>query len=191
MSFLRISAHRSRNASAPAAPLETLLGCHARIRHIIQLSRTLAGAEEVPRREIAEAATSIARFFRRALPLHEADESDSLFPCLRTALPQGGLVWEAAETMIEQHKAINELAAELLPLCASLGRQPSLLLSLSRPLDHVTGALGQIFAAHLYLEETVVFPAVADLLSPAQIREISRQMHQRRQPPSGTIHLVQ
>ena len=168
-----------------------MLGCHARIRHFIQLSKTLAGAEAAPQREIAQAATSIAGFFRRALPMHEADESDSLFLCLHAALPHGGLVREAAETMIDQHQAIDELAAELLPLCTALGRQPSRLSSLSGPLEHVTDALGQIFDAHLCLEETVVFPAITELLSPAQISEISRQMHQRRQPPSGTIHLVQ
>jgi hemerythrin-like domain-containing protein len=168
-----------------------LLGCHSRIRHFIQLSRTLAGAEGAPHKQIAEAAAAIVRYFSQALPLHEADENETLFPRLYAALPQGGLVREAAETMVEQHKAIDELAQELLSLCASLERDPERLPSVARRLDQVACALDQIFAAHLRLEETVVFPSVHELLSPAQIKEMSREMNQRRQTPLGTIHLVQ
>jgi iron-sulfur cluster repair protein YtfE (RIC family) len=168
-----------------------LLGCHARTRHFIQLSRTLADAEDAPHQEIADAANSIFRYFNHALPLHEADENESLFPRLHAALPPGGLEREAAETMIEQHKAIHELLAELLPVCAALGCQPGSLPSFSHRLDQVTRALGQIFAAHLLLEETVVFPAIAEWLAPAQIKELSHEMHERRHPPRRAIHLVQ
>ncbi len=191
MKLIKVSGNGSTNPSASATPLEMLLGCHARTRHFMQLSRTLADAESAPHQEIAQAATSILRHFSDALPLHEADENESLFPRLHAALPPGGLVREAAETMVEQHKAIHELVTELLPLCASLGRQPGRLPFLSHRLDHVTQALNQIFAAHLCLEETVVFPAITEWLSPAQIKEMSREMHARRRPARGTIHLVQ
>jgi iron-sulfur cluster repair protein YtfE (RIC family) len=167
-----------------------LLGCHFHIRHFLQLGRTLANAEGVPPQEIADAAMAIFRYFRHALPLHEADEDDSLFSRLYFALPQGGQVREAAETMVEQHKAIDELAAELLSVCDSLGSQPQRLPSLARRLDQVTRALEDIFTAHLRMEETVVFPAIAELLTPAQIEEMSHEMHQRRRPPIGKIHLV-
>lgn len=191
MRFTSISGSASKEASDPNSPLEMLLGCHARIRHFMQLSRTLAAAEGVPHKEIAEAANSIVRYFSQALPLHEADENKSLFPRLHNALPHGGLIREAAETMVEQHKVIDELVAELLPLCASVGRRPERLPSVSQRLDHVTRALDQIFAAHLGLEETVIFPAVTELLTSAQIEEISREMHERRRSAAGAIHLVQ
>jgi hemerythrin-like domain-containing protein len=100
-------------------------------------------------------------------------------------------VREAAETMVEQHKAIDELVAELLPLGNSLRLQPERLPSLARRLQHVTSTLNRIFDAHLYLEESVVFPALPQLLTETQIQEISREMYQRRQPPAGAIHLVQ
>jgi hemerythrin-like domain-containing protein len=198
MRFISISgnaaspnANLTNDAPATASPLEMLLGCHARIRHFIQLSRTLAGAEGVAHNEIAETAAAIFRYFSHALPLHEADENETVFPRLCAALPQDGLVREAAETMVEQHKAIDELAEELLSLCASLDRCPERLPSVARHLDHVTCALDQIFTAHLRLEETVVFPSLLELLSPAQMKEMSREMNQRRQSPLGTIHLVQ
>lgn len=191
MRLTRIFDHSAEDASAPPTPLEMLLGCHARIRHFMQLSRTLAAAEGVPPEEVAEAAAAIFRYFTLALPQHEADESKTLFPRIQAALPQGGLVCEAAETMVEQHTAINELAAELLSICASLERSPRRLPALARRLEHVTSALDQIFAAHLLLEETVVFPALLELFSPSQMKEMAHEMNERRRLPLGTIHLVQ
>jgi hemerythrin-like domain-containing protein len=167
-----------------------LLECHARIRHFMRLSRSLADAKDVPPLEIADAASAVFRYFSHALPLHEADENETLFPRLCTAFPRG-LVREAAETMVEQHKAIDELTEELLPLCASLNRDPGRLPLVARRLDHVTSALDKIFAAHLQLEETVVFPFLDELLSSAQMEEMFLEMNQRRRTPPGTIHLVQ
>ena len=167
-----------------------LLGCHARIRHFMQLSRTLADAEGASQNEIAEAATAIFRYFGEALPLHEADENQSLFPRLHAALPHGGLMREAAETMVEQHKAINELVAELLPLCASLGRNPG-----GCPPFRLPRSCHQ--RSQPDLRRTPSFrgnrgiPRNPEWLSPAQIKQMSREMHARRHPPRGTIHLVQ
>lgn len=191
MRFTNISANPEKDATAPSSPVEMLLGCHARIRHFVQLSRTLAGADAVAPQEVAEAAAALFRYFNHALPLHEADESETLFPRLRDALPQGGLVREAAEAMVEQHKAIDELVAELLAMCASLGRHPECLPSLARRLEDLTCALEQVFAAHLRLEETVIFPALGELLTAAQMDEMTHEMNQRRRPQLGTIHLVQ
>jgi len=157
----------------------------------VQLSRTLAEAVLVPPAEIAEAAAAVFRYFSHALPLHVADENQSLFPRVQSALPPGALLREAAETMVEQHLAIDELVAELLSLCDSLRHQPERLPSLAHRLQHVTAACGQIFAAHFHLEEAVIFPALPQLLTETQMQEIAHEMHQRRRPAAGTIHLVQ
>jgi len=191
MRLSKIPDRHTEDPTAPSSPLEMLQACHARVRHFMQLSRTLAEASGVPRREIAAAAAAVFAYFSHALPPHEADENESLFPRLQSALPPGALVREAAETMVEQHKAIDELAAELLSLCDSLRRHPELLPSLARRLQHVTGALDQIFAAHFQLEETVIFPALQQLLTAAQLEEMAREMQLRQRPPAGAIHLVQ
>jgi len=190
MRFTRISGVASGDAQPPLSALEMLQGCHSRIRHFVQLSLTLADADGAPPKEIADAATALFRYFNDALPLHEADENQTLFPRLIEALPQGGLVSEAAQTMVDQHGVIDELAAELLTLCASLSRQPERLPSLARRLNYVSQALAQIFATHLNLEETVIFPAAQELLTPAQMDQMSLEMHQRREPPFTTIHRI-
>jgi hemerythrin-like domain-containing protein len=191
MRFTNIFENRDSERTALPTPIEMLLACHARIRHFMQLSRTLATAEDAPLPEVSDAATAIFRYFSLALPLHEADENESIFPRLHAALPEGALVREAAETMVEQHKAINELVAELLFLCSSLDRNPGRFFALACRLEHVTCALEQIFAAHLGLEETVVFPALQKLLSAAQFEEMLQEMNERRRVPKGSIHLVQ
>jgi iron-sulfur cluster repair protein YtfE (RIC family) len=189
MMLTNISGRSPLDEPAASTPLEMLQGCHARIRHFMQLSRTLAEAEAAPPNEIADAAAAIQRYFSQALPLHEADENQTLFPRLQNAAPLGSPLREAAKAMVEQHRAIDELVAELLSLCRSLGQHPERLPRLAARLRHVSAALDPIFAAHLHMEETVIFPAL-EQFSPAQLEEMSREMQHRRRPPHQGIHLV-
>jgi iron-sulfur cluster repair protein YtfE (RIC family) len=162
----------------------------------MQLSKTLATAgDDVPAAEIADAAAAIFRYFSLALPMHEADENTTLFPRICAAEPEGGLLRQAAETMVEQHKAIDELVAELLLICSALDGAPGRLPALAPRLEHVTSALERIFAAHLHLEETVIFPAVVQLFPAEENEKILREMEERRKMPPrpanrGSIHLV-
>lgn len=189
MMLTKISGHRPKDASAESTPLEMLQGCHARIRHFVRLGRTLVEATDAPHNEIADAAGAMVRYFSIALPLHEADENESLFPILHYDSPLGSPLREAAKAMVEQHQAIDELVPELLSLCDVIRRQPHYLPSLACRLQLVTAALDQIFGSHLNMEETVIFPALQNF-SPAQMAKISREMRQRRHPAHHGIHLV-
>jgi iron-sulfur cluster repair protein YtfE (RIC family) len=189
MMFTNISGPGPKDASDSSTPLEMLQGCHARIRHFMQLSRTLAEAADASQDDISDAAASLTRYFSEALSLHEADENQTLFPRLYDAAPLDSPLREAAKAMVEQHHAINELVAELLSLCGTIRRQPELLPSLARHLRQVTSALGQVFDSHLHMEETVIFPAL-QLFTASQLEEISSEMQQRRLPPRQGIHLV-
>ena len=178
-----------QQSPAPTGPLEMLQGCHVRIRHFMQLGRTLAETQGASPEEVAEAANDIFRYFTQALPLHEADENETLFPRVREAGPLGSPLRQAASAMVEQHHAIDELVAELLSLCGSLRRQPEGLPGLAQQLRHVSTALDRIFDSHLHMEETVIFPAIAQL--PAEeLAAMSREMQQRRRPPEDALHLV-
>ncbi|MDR3762607.1 MAG: hemerythrin domain-containing protein [Acidobacteriota bacterium] len=177
------------------SPLDLLLGCHARIRYFVQLGRTLANAEGECGDEVSNAAAAIYRYFTVALPLHEADENLTLFPRLRAALPSGNLVRQAAETMVEQHRVIDELVGELQPLCSTLDRNPGRLPTLAQNLHHVMQAMEQIFAAHLHLEETVLFPALPQMFAAEEMAAMLAEMQERRRTPENpadrnSIHLV-
>jgi hypothetical protein len=71
-------------APRPAAgAVELLLECHERIRHFARLALKLAGTRDLPPAEVAEAAAAVRRYFAEALPLHAADEEESMMPRLR------------------------------------------------------------------------------------------------------------
>jgi uncharacterized coiled-coil protein SlyX len=190
VTFIGINSGAEREAHADATPLEMLQGCHARIRHFMQLSRTLATATDAPPEEISDAARALRNYFHLALPLHEADENESLSPRL-CLLPPGNLVREAAEAMVEQHRAIDELVAELVALCERLQRLPAQLAELAPRMGEINQALGKIFDAHLTLEESVIFPALPIVLTPGQMSEVLREMQGRRRAEVNGIHLVQ
>ena len=173
----------------PSGPVEMLQDCHQRIRHFVQLSRTLAEAQEAPQAQVVEAADHIFRYFSQSLPLHEADENETLFPRLQRIAPLGSPLREAAKAMVQQHHAIEELVFELAAVCGALRRQPERLPGLSAQLQHVAEALDEIFSSHLEMEETVIFPAVAQL-PPEELEAMSREMQQRRNPTEESIHLV-
>ena len=172
-----------------SGPVEMLQECHHRIRHFVQLGLTLAHAKEAPPAQVAEAADQIFRYFSQSLPLHEADENETLFPRIRALAPLGSALRDAAKVMVEQHHIIEELVFELAAVCSALRRQPERLPSLASQLQHTSEALDHIFGAHLHLEETVIFPAVAQL--PAEeIQAMTREMQRRRHPEDNGIHLI-
>ena len=176
-------------SSAPSGPVEMLQDCHHRIRHFVQLSRTLAEAREAPPAQVAEAADHIFRYFSQSLPLHEADENDTLFPRLQKIAPLGSPLRDAARAMVEQHHAIEELVFELAAVCGAIRRQPERLPGLASQLQHTAEALDEVFTAHLEMEETVIFPAVAQL--PAEeLQGMMREMQRRRRPEDSGIRLV-
>lgn len=178
-----------QQSSAPSSPVELLQECHHRIRHFVQLSRTLAEAQDAPREQVAEAADHIFRYFSQSLPLHEADENETLFPRIRNLAPLGSPLREAAKAMVEQHHAIEELVFELAAVCGALRHQPERLPGLASQLQHTSEALDQVFSAHLKMEERVIFPAIAQL--PAEeLQTMSSEMQRRRHPSEGNIHLV-
>ena len=90
-----------------------LLACHDRIRHFTEIAERLAQNPGSPARDRQDAAGAVLRYYQVALPLHEADENESIYPRLHEKLPPGYLA-AANESMVQQHTAIDALVAELL-----------------------------------------------------------------------------
>jgi hypothetical protein len=71
--------------------VDLLLKCHERIRTFIGLACKLGKAQEPSVDEIRDAASRVSRYFSEALPLHVADEEESILPRLAGRNPEPDL----------------------------------------------------------------------------------------------------
>ncbi len=151
-----------------------LLACHERIRRFAAMAEAVATRPEAPAGERAEAAAGVVRYFTIALPLHAADEDESIGPRLR------GVDAVRAELAAE-HRAHDALIAPVVAACRAIVAAPAT----ARPdFAAAAAALTAAMATHLAREEAVVFPAVA-ALPPALQAEIRAEMLARRAPTAA------
>ncbi len=161
--------------------ISLLLGCHDRIRNFTDVGMRLAQSPQAPAKDRADAARAVLRYYTVALPLHEADENESVYPRLRRALPPGELA-VANQQMVEQHTAINAAVAELLPMWQQIERQPHSHSELAERLRLQTEHLRSLWNIHLALEEEQVIPAMRKYLAAEELSRIAQEMRDRRQP---------
>jgi len=165
-------------ANEPEDAISLLLGCHQRIRHFTQVALRLAENPHAPASDRADAARSVLRYFQIALPLHEADENESVYPRLHEKLRAGELS-EANETMVRQHTEIDRVIADLIPRWQS--HLDSGQVSADANLLAITEHLQQLWAIHLALEEEQVIPAMREHLTQDDLNSIRAEMTARRQ----------
>jgi iron-sulfur cluster repair protein YtfE (RIC family) len=163
--------------------VDLLLGCHQRIRHFTGVAVKLAHAQGATPDEIAQAAAGVHRYFSVSLPLHEADEDQTLHPRLSGIADDR--VRHALLAMGDQHQAIDELIERLLPLLVMVKNNPGTLAAVGGEMCSITQALGEMFGAHLQMEEEVIFPAIRSALTPKAREEMSDEMRQRRKQGPG------
>jgi iron-sulfur cluster repair protein YtfE (RIC family) len=166
----------------PEDALDLLMGCHQRIRHFTSTAAKLAHAHGATNDEIRMAAAGVYRYFAVSLPLHEADEEDTLRPRLDALGDQR--VQLALAAMHDQHQAIDELVERLLPLLLLVERNPASIEQAGGEMCAITKALEEIFAAHLQLEEEAIFPAIRQNLPEGTRAEMLAEMQARRQQGS-------
>jgi hemerythrin-like domain-containing protein len=176
LSQIKLPSQASKTQSAT----KMLTDCHNRIRHFSGVAVKLAHAQGVAEAEIVQAAEGLLRYFTIALPLHEADENISIHPRLRKAVPVGELAGPAADAMVDQHLAIDELVERLIPLWTILRAEPAKEPELASEMCAISSRLQEIFTAHLQMEEETIFPAMDKYLSEAELATIVSEMQERR-----------
>lgn len=157
--------------------VDLLLDCHGRIRAFSRLAERIADARGTPEAEIAEAAARVRRYFSVALPLHVADEEESILPRLSG---KDAAVDAALRRMEEEHDGHVEPLRRLVEICAALAERPADLDAHRARLGQVAGALVRAFDAHLAAEEETVFPAIRTLLDSEERAAIFREVRARR-----------
>ena len=158
--------------------LDLLVGCHDRIRNFTSVVRKLAHSEGAKAEEISAAAASAHRYFTVSLPLHEADEEESLRPRLREA--GNDEIRAALDAMTHQHHGIDDVVERLLPVLVLLSHNPAKLPEVHGELCSLSNALSEMFHGHLELEEKVLFPAISTILKPEEQSVILKEIKQRR-----------
>lgn len=174
----QISPSRSSH-QPPEDAVDLLIGCHHRIRHFAAAATRLAHAQGATADEIRQAATAIYRYYSVSLPLHEADEEDTVRPRLDPVA--GERVRHALLAMSDQHQGIYEFVERLMPLLQLLERNPDALAQVGGEMCSLTQALDEIFRAHLQLEEDVIFPAIREALPESTRADMLAEMQARRQ----------
>ena len=168
--------------SAPAVErdaVDMLLACHQRIRNFTDIAVRLAEAGGASTPEIANAAEAVHRYYSIALPLHEGDENESVYPRLRQRLTDPAEA-AALQAMVDQHGPIDAVVGELLPRWEGLRTAPERLPSYSEEIRRNAARLQDLWREHLALEEEIVFPLIRTRLTPDDLQQIHREMKQRR-----------
>jgi hemerythrin-like domain-containing protein len=168
-------------------PLGLLSDCHRRIEHFLRVlttieERTHAGSVTSAERAQLEAALA---YFATAAPKHTADEEQSLFPRLRASSdPAAHEALDTVSRLEQDHRAADRHHASVDRLVRQWLAGGSLNAADAAALrEHLT-ALTDIYTQHIGIEDRVLFPAAARLLSPREIADIGREMAGRRAPSS-------
>jgi hypothetical protein len=162
---------------SPEGPAGLLLACHGRIRSFTELAARLAGPEAADDAAIADAAARVHRYHAVALPLHQADEEESIEPRLLRAAPETSPL---LEQMRHGHVEIEALVGGLLPRWKRIASTPSLRGELETGRD--VQRLQLLWGAHLALEEERIFPALSRLAAD-DLAAILGEMRARRATP--------
>ncbi len=163
-------------------PTGLLSDCHRRIEMFLGTLERVAAIIDRPLTEDARPALESAlRYFREAAPKHTADEEDSLFPRLREMhLPEVESTIERLELLERDHVLAGSLHAEV----EELGQRYLTAGNLESPgveaFRKAIGGLVSIYKEHIKIEDNLVFPVAARLLSSTAKADIANEMAGRR-----------
>ncbi len=160
--------------------VDLLIGCHQRIRHFTAVTVKLAHAQGATPEEVVQAAAAAHRYYTVSLPLHEADEEETVRPRLDVVGDEK--LRHALLAMTDQHLAIDELLDRLLPLLVMVRNNPQTIHAAGSEMCSITKALDEMFRAHLQMEEETIFPAIRTALPEDERADMLREMQARRQP---------
>lgn len=156
--------------------VDALAECHERIRRFVALGHEIAARTDATADLIVEACDDVERYFRVALPLHIADEEESILPRLRGRLRE---VDDALSRMAADHRDHKTALAALFEALTAVRNAPSDL-ALRATLGEAARVVDVEFREHLALEERVIFPAIRELLSGAERAAIQAEARARR-----------
>ena len=163
-------------------PTGLLSDCHRRVEMFLGTLEAVAGMIDRPAaEETRRALESALRYFAQAAPKHTADEEESLFPRLRQIRDPE---LEAAFSKLEQLEQEHRWAAPLHAVVDRLGAQYLSTGNLSSPevddFRKAVASLASMYKQHIEVEDSLVFPLAARVLSDGEKAAMAEEMAGRR-----------
>ncbi|HLK21667.1 MAG TPA: hemerythrin domain-containing protein [Bryobacteraceae bacterium] len=159
-------------------PLGLLSDCHRRIERFLAVLVTISErrkGSELPAEERTALDTALT-YFRNSAPKHTSDEEDSLFPRLRAS----ATAVECMQRLESDHQAANEdheIVNSLGTLWLTHGKLPS---DQAVKLGAALTRLSNLYAKHIAVEDTELFPLAAKVLPEKELAAVGREMADRR-----------
>lgn len=150
--------------SRPAGVAGLLAECHERIRSFSHLATRLGQRDDLALERVREDSLRCARYFTEALPLHVADEEESLLPRLRGLSPE---LDAALSAMHREHLEHESGLAALVAALGALGLRPGDAAA-KRALREIATEVEGALELHLQAEERHIFPLVSRLTAADQ-----------------------
>jgi hemerythrin-like domain-containing protein len=163
-------------------PTGLLSDCHRRIEMFLKVLQEVAKVADGPLADEDNKSLDTAlRYFREAAPKHTADEEESLFPRLRLmADPHVALLLCRLEPLEEDHRRATPLHARVEVLGQQWLKIGSLTPEEAEEFRALVAELAVTYCEHIHVEDSVVFPMAAELLSLEEKIAIGREMAGRR-----------
>jgi len=164
-------------------PLGLMQDCHRRIERFLQVllvvSKSRRGEElSADERDALETAL---RYFRKAGPLHNADEESSLFPRMRgSGSAEAAVALLTMDHLEAEHRLTSAWHEEVDALGTRWLENGTLSREDSNRLCLLVDELDATYRQHIAVEESGVFAVAADCLPADAIAAIGREMARRR-----------
>ncbi len=167
-------------------PTGLMSDCHRRIETFLGALQAVGKIIDRPLADDVRHSLDLAlRYFREAAPKHTADEEESLFPRLQQcANAEAQAVTEKMSGLEADHRRADRLHQVVDRLGRECLQNGQLSEDKTVAFRAAVAELAAIYGAHIELEDKVVFPLAARVLTPAEKAEIGREMAARRKIPA-------
>ena len=164
-------------------PTGLLADCHRRVEMFLGMLKAVGEVIDQPAtEETSRSLESAIRYFREAAHKHTADEEDSLFPRLRQLdHPEIHSAFSALDKLecdhrwaMSLHDKVERLGAQYL----SIGKLSDDEIAEFRS---SVASLASMYQEHIRIEEELIFPLAARVLSDTEKTAIGNEMAGRRQ----------
>ena len=165
-------------------PLQLMVDCHARIERfaaalLLVLQQEAGGMLlQAGNHALAEKAL---RYFRSASPLHTADEEESLFPRIRKIeTPEGKRASALLDALESEHIEVEALLMPCLDACEEWLASYKMCAEHHARLVATLKKIAHAYHEHIRVENEVLFPLCAELLSDEDLWDIGTELAVRR-----------